>query len=47
MLGWELLPYFIKISWLDGDGEPRGAGKETLTVPTSALGIWPHAVEKG
>ena len=27
MLGWELLPYFINISWLDGDKVVGGAGK--------------------
>jgi len=27
MLGWELLPYFIKISCLDGDEGVGGAGK--------------------
>jgi hypothetical protein len=27
MLGWELLPYFINISCLDGDEGVGGAGK--------------------
>jgi hypothetical protein len=45
MLGWELLRYFIKIRWLDGDRQPTGAGKETLHSPTSAINMMANIVE--
>jgi hypothetical protein len=45
MLGWKLLPYFIKISGLDGDRQPTGAGKQTLHGPTSALYMMANIVE--
>ena len=45
MLGWELLPYFIKISWLDGGEEPQGAGKETPPALTSLLDMMANPIE--
>jgi hypothetical protein len=45
MLGWELLPYFIKVSGLDGDRQPTGAGKQTLQVPTSAPYMMANIIE--